>query len=451
MPSGGKHKESEYGSLSPLDCDFHNESTSENPHSPPYHHNLALEHFNPNSSCDVHSEVHENPSEKPLSPTLHHNYAHEHFNTQQRALELEYALDREFDAQHAQDSLPVPESPRPPPLIDGDGEDVIDLTAAGSVPQRPPPLPQPHPPPSSAPVRKGKVAKPDLLHIPCLDHEALGAADFLSASLLAFPAPGKKLDEDTRTRAVAAMSLFNGVVWFERSYYFKMMEVAPPLEEATNWLADIAALDHLRSFGPKTTHGLGSAGSRTAAQKEAAVAFGTRLLAGILPLSMVAFTDGSANPNPGPCGAGAYIYDNVAPGWDTERFAALGPGTNNLGELWAVGLALQAALARIRAHPDHSYQRLYVFTDSQFTRGVLTQGWKSSQHSALARALKQLIRDFPITVIVEWVPAHVGIVHNERADQLADQGTRWSSKHGHNVDVNADFATARYAPAIYDG
>ena len=268
--------------------------------------------------------------------------------------------------------------------------------------------------------------------------------------MLAFPAPGKVLGVDARTRAVAAMALFNGAVWFERSYYFKMMSIAPPLEEATNWLADVAALDLISSYGPKAARGLGSAGSRTAAQKTAAVAYGVRLLANILPLSMVAFTDGSANPNPGPCGAGAYIYANVEPCWDAERYAALGHGTNNLGELWAVGLALQAAHMRILALPHHPYERLYIFTDSQFTRGILTLGWKSDQHSGIARVLKQIIRDFPIPVIVEWVPAHVGIAHNERADKLADQGSSRSAKHGPNVDV-ADYAGGRFAPDIYDG
>jgi ribonuclease HI len=312
-------------------------------------------------------------------------------------------------------------------------------------PSSPPPLPAP------ACGKGGKAVKPDLLRIPCLDHEALGAADFLSASMLAFPAPGKALDEDKRARAVAAMATFNGVVWFERSYYFKMMSVAPPLEEATNWLADVAALDHLSSFGPKSARGLGSAGKRTASQKVAAVAFGAQLLANIRPHSLVAFTDGSANPNPGPSGAGAYIYHTATPSWDTERFAALGHGTNNLGELWAVGLALQAAHARILTNPDHTYEQFYIFTDSQFTRGILTLGWKSSGHSGLARALKQYIRDFPIPVIVEWVPAHVGITHNERADELADQGTRRSASHGANVDVDGGFTTLRFAPAIYDG
>ena len=290
----------------------------------------------------------------------------------------------------------------------------------------------------------------DLLAVPALDHDALGAADYIAASMLAFPAPGKSLSADIRARAVAAMAVFNGVVWFERSYYFKKMSTPPPLEEATNWLADIAALDHLSAFGPKAARGLGSAGKRTAAQKKAAVAYGSRIIANIPPCSIVAFTDGASNPNPGPCGAGAYLYDNLPSPWYTERTAALGQGSNNLGELWAIGLALQAALQRILANP-HAYKQLLIYTDSQFTRGVLTLGWRSNSHPALAKKLKQLIRDFPVEVIIDWVPAHVGLQANERADELAGLGAARSEKHGPNVDVSLDLATGRFAPRIYDG
>ena len=365
-------------------------------------------------------------------------------------------LEAEYDALHEQDSPPAHDRAHPSPHSEEDSEeDICDLT--GFVPNLSPPSPlshQPPQPPTSPAPKYGKAkkaSKPDFLRIPSLDPVDLGAVDFTSASLLAFPAPGKDLDDDTRARAVAAMALFNGTVWFERSYYFKMMSVAPPIEEATNWLADIAALDHLHVFGPKTACGLGSAGKRTASQKKAAVAYGAQLLADILPNSLVAFTDGSASPNPGPCGAGALLYHNVEPGWDTERFAALGQGTNNLGELWAVGLALQAAHARISSLPEHPYKQLYVFTDSQFTRGILTLGWKSSQHAKLSKVLKQYIRDFPVPVLIEWVPAHVGIWQNERADKLADLGTAFSKEHGPNVDVTKDLSSRTFAPPIYDG
>ena len=85
-------------------------------------------------------------------------------------------------------------------------------------------------------------------------------------------------------------------------------------------------------------------------------------------------------------------------------------------------------------HP-HLYNQLYIFTDSQFSRGVLTMGWHSLTHPGLAKALKLKIRHFPIPVILDWVPAHVGIDSNERADQLADRGAKESAKHGASVDV----------------
>lgn len=269
--------------------------------------------------------------------------------------------------------------------------------------------------------------------------------------MLAFPAPGKDLPADTRARAVAAIAVFNGVVWFERSYYFKTLALPPPLEAATNWLAEVAAMDLISSYGPKATQGLGRAGNRTASQKTAAKAYGRSLLARVKPDSLIAFTDGASKGNPGPCGSGAYLYDNTKlSGWDVEASAALGHNTNNAGELWAIGIATQLAAARVATHPRR-YDQLYIFTDSQFTRGVLTMGWRSLTHPGLAKTLKHLIRHFPIPVIVDWIPAHVGIDSNERADELADRGAKKSAKHGPDVDVKADYATGHFVPRFYDG
>lgn len=273
--------------------------------------------------------------------------------------------------------------------------------------------------------------------------------------MLAFPAPGKNLPDDTRARAVAAMANFNGVVWFERSYYFKTLASPPTLEEATNWLADVAAMDHISSYGAKSTQGLGRAGNRTASQKKAAIDYGSALLEQVKPDSLIAFTDGASKGNPGPCGAGAFIYDNAKPaGWNAEASSALGHGTNNAGELWGIGMALELAEARIATHA-FTYSQLYIFTDSQYTRGVLTMGWRSRTHPDLAKALKLLIRGFPIPVIIDWVPAHVGIDSNERADELADRGAKMSAKHGPDVDVLAGFDTGRFIPSHiprrYDG
>ena len=104
----------------------------------------------------------------------------------------------------------------------------------------------------------------------------LPRADFISSSLFAFPAPQKILDDDTRARAVTVISLFNGVVWFEHSYYFKMMSAPSSTEEAINWLASTAALDHISAFDLKQVRIMGRAdtGTRTPAQVQAARAYG---------------------------------------------------------------------------------------------------------------------------------------------------------------------------------
>ena len=46
---------------------------------------------------------------------------------------------------------------------------------------------------------------------------------------------------------------------------------------------------------------------------------------------------------------------------------------------------------------------------------------------------------------------NVGIQQNERADQLAEQGTAVSTKTGPNVNVATGFASHHFAPAVYDG
>ena len=115
-----------------------------------------------------------------------------------------------------------------------------------------------------------------------------------------------------------------------------------------------------------------------------------------------------------------------------------------------MGMALQMARARIIAHP-HKHERLYLFTDSQFSLGIITGGWRSRAHPALAKKLKLMVQNFPIPVIISWVPAHCGIDSNERADKLADRGALTSAKHGQDVSAGSDFITGNFIPRFYDG
>jgi hypothetical protein len=80
---------------------------------------------------------------------------------------------------------------------------------------------------------------------------------------------------------------------------------------------------------------VGSTSTRTKEQKIEAKARAEDLISRIPADHIVAFTDGSAKPNPGPCGAGVYI--RFPDGKEVDLASTIGPGSNNIGELWAMG------------------------------------------------------------------------------------------------------------------
>ena len=284
---------------------------------------------------------------------------------------------------------------------------------------------------------------------PTLDTESLQAADFWSASLLAFPRPGAKLGPKSRKRAVFAMTVFNGVAWYERTYHFRLHSCPPELPQAVDRVASMVAIEFLRLTAARPSTGLGSAGRRSEAQKEAARRYARDKINALGSKTLVAFTDGSANPNPGPAGSGAYIY-STTPGdaWDTEAVAALGKGSNNLGELWAIGMALQLALLRITTAPPGSYDTLRIFTDSIFARSCVLGEWNSPKYRVLVEAIQLLLSHLTsiITVGIEWVPAHVGIAANEHADFLAGLGTQRSIAGRTDVNAQEDYQTGDFLP-----
>jgi ribonuclease HI len=169
-------------------------------------------------------------------------------------------------------------------------------------------------------------------------------------------------------------------------------------------------------------------------------------MASIPAHAIIAFTDGSANPNPGPCGAGAYLYSKDM-GWEAEASVALGHGTNNLGEIWAVGAAIDLTM---RNAPKLGSRPLWVLTDSKLTRDFILKKAKPK-----TRALK-LTLDAVFTLIaklpshnhlrIAWVPAHVGIPENEHADYLAGLGSKASANNRVNVNRQDAYCTLKFAP-----
>ena len=163
--------------------------------------------------------------------------------------------------------------------------------------------------------------------------------------------------------------------------------------------------------------GFGSAGTRTQAQAQAAQESAKDLLAGLPDHAAICFTDGACKGNPGPAGAGCVV--RLPGGERREASRALGLATNNVGELTAIGMALDILDEVGFKGPVH------VLTDSQYSKGVLAQGWKAKANQELVAAVKAKVARRKAKL--HWIAGHVGIPENERADALANQGVVASS------------------------
>jgi len=164
----------------------------------------------------------------------------------------------------------------------------------------------------------------------------------------------------------------------------------------------------------KKSSGLGSAKTRTEAQRKRAVEVASELVSSFSPTSVVCFTDGSCRGNPGPSGLGVVV--KLPDGRVLTRSEFLGKGTNNIAELSALGVAIDTVVA---AGVDDSV-RVEILTDSKYAHGLLTQGWKAKANRELIESIREKVRNRG-NIRFHWVAGHAGIPENEQADELANQ------------------------------
>ncbi|MBA3542007.1 MAG: ribonuclease HI [Deltaproteobacteria bacterium] len=121
------------------------------------------------------------------------------------------------------------------------------------------------------------------------------------------------------------------------------------------------------------------------------------------------WTDGACSGNPGPAGIGVVIVD----GDRTQELSEyLGEGTNNIAELTAILRGLETV------PPDQRDRPVAVYSDSQYSIGLLSQNWKAKANVELVTKLRALTKQFKDLRFVK-VLGHSGIPLNERTDQLA--------------------------------
>jgi ribonuclease HI len=144
---------------------------------------------------------------------------------------------------------------------------------------------------------------------------------------------------------------------------------------------------------------------------------------GALP-AVTLYTDGGADPNPGPGGWGAVLV-HPASGRREELRGGEPHSTNNRMELTAAIEGLDALLQPCQVE---------LFTDSQYLRrgitewlpGWIARGWRRKDGVLLNEDLWRRLAAATARHQIrwKWVKGHAGHTHNERADQLATAAIR---------------------------
>lgn len=124
-------------------------------------------------------------------------------------------------------------------------------------------------------------------------------------------------------------------------------------------------------------------------------------------------TDGSCKPNPGQAGCGyVIVIDNKI---HRQASVYLGEGTNNIAELKAVEIALQALIEE-----GMQEQEIELQTDSAYAVGLFTKNWKAKANTELVNKIRADLEQFP-KLSLSWIKGHNGSYYNELADKLANQ------------------------------
>lgn len=136
------------------------------------------------------------------------------------------------------------------------------------------------------------------------------------------------------------------------------------------------------------------------------------------------YTDGSANPNPGP--GGWAVIKNGSPYMIGGEPTGSPRSSSNTTNIRMEGYALMAALI------DADGEKCTIYTDSNIWVGVLTKwadtwkenGWKKSNKKPVDNIdiVKQLYSLYKVSQAeLIWVRGHSNIKLNEMADKIANE------------------------------
>ncbi len=223
-------------------------------------------------------------------------------------------------------------------------------------------------------------------------------------------------EEYLNSRFITPIHHFNSVI---RQLEKKDTSILPVQRWLIPTLTD-AALPTLEYINI-TDANLGSSKNRTQEQAKIARDITADFIKELPPSCVIAFTDGSALSNLGPCGAADVIYMH---GLDHHHITFNEPigkfGTSYQGELEGIRIALEQTLALA---DQHRPTEVHIFTDCQSAITMVSSpGTETSEHlvtNIRCRSLVKHLKDKGISCKISWVCGHAGLVPNELADKAA--------------------------------
>jgi ribonuclease HI len=172
---------------------------------------------------------------------------------------------------------------------------------------------------------------------------------------------------------------------------------------------------------------LGSAGSRSAEQAATAKKRIEDYLVQNID-STIAYTDGSALKNPGPCGAGAAIFKTGHSMHPTELERPVSKKSHSYhGELQALDLCLDKM---VKCPPNHLTPKLIILSDCQSALITAASPKISKEFTELQIKIQQAVENLHNkghNVQLKWVPGHTDLTGNDLADRLAKSAATLAS------------------------
>ena len=131
----------------------------------------------------------------------------------------------------------------------------------------------------------------------------------------------------------------------------------------------------------------------------------------------ILYTDGSTDGNQERGGAGLFVTDK----YNQEIHQAQFPAGKLCSSFQAECIAMAKALEWINNNPTIG-MNLIVTDSMSMWQALQTNNWKDDDYHL--HQIKSKVRALDSKITLLWVPSHCNIEGNERADKLADQGTK---------------------------